>query len=373
MYHSFLSPLLDRLDSETMHGLSVSALSAAERFTLTRSLVGRVGTGGKRVVSERLQMNVGGIAFENPVVVGAGWDKHAECVVALHTLGFSAVEVGTITEHPQPGNPKPRQWIISNGVAINCLGFNCPGMEVVAEHLARYGKLSFPLGVNVGKNKEVPNEDAARAYAAVIKRLYSFASYFAVNVSSPNTPGLRALQDKSILREIVQAVREAQREKGGEKPTFVKIAPELTFEAIDDVIDVVKSENLAGIIATNTTSNPEIKGKYGTRWRNQMGGLSGNDAQFRALSTERIAHIHQVTNGELDIIGIGGVHDGATALEKIRAGAKLVQVVTGIRGEGPQVATKINREILSWLESNGVRNLSEIVGVDSRALKAQGA
>jgi dihydroorotate dehydrogenase len=364
-YKSLISPVLDRLDSETMHHFAVNSLALGQSTALGRLGIRYLGAQGKRVSDPRLRTNVGGVELDNPTVVAAGWDKPAKAVRGLYELGFGAIEIGSVLELAQPGNPKPRQFVIPPGVAINSLGFNSPGMEAVAANLESYRGLGIPIGVNIGKNKEIPESDAPRAFAVVASRLYEDATFFVVNVSSPNTPGLRQLQDKPQLTEIMTAVREAILSRGPMKPLFVKIAPDLTDVAVDDVLDVALSLELSGIVATNTTNNPDLKAKYGEKWRTVPGGLSGDDAEYRRMSTEKIRHIYRVTGGKLDIMGVGGVKDGLTALEKIKAGAKAVQVMTAIRSEGAGVARRISLELLALMEKEGVRSLEELVGVDS--------
>ena len=364
MYKEFIDPLLMRLDSEAWHTRAREALHLAEATPFTLKLLELFADHHRRFAEERLRVVLGGIELENPVLVGAGWDKAGRAVKALYTLGFSGVEVGTVVAKPQEGNPKPRQFMLAPGVTLNRLGFNSPGMEAVAHHLERYKGSGIPIGISLGKNKEVPAEDAPHAHAAVAERLYDFATYFAINVSSPNTPGLRALQDKKPLTDIVQAVNATMDNMGGRKPLFVKIAPELSPAAIDDVIEVVLDNGLTGIIATNTTVNPDIKAKYGERWSNEAGGVSGDDPDYRGMSTAQIAHIYRQTQGNIDIIGVGGVKDAQTALEKIKAGAKAVQVVTAIRGEGTAVAGRINRGLVDFIEKEGVRSVHELVGID---------
>jgi dihydroorotate dehydrogenase len=361
-YKKVVVPVLDRLDSETMHKVALESLHLAESTALTRWAIKYLGAGGSRIEDARLKTVVGGVSLDNPTVVAAGWDKPAKSVRGLFELGFGGIEIGSVLEFAQPGNPKPRQFVVAPGVAINALGFNSPGMEVVAANLMSYRGLGIPIGVNIGKNKEVAEQDAARAYAVVASRLYDDATYFVVNVSSPNTPGLRKLQDRSLLLEIIAAVKEAILSQGEMKPTFVKIAPDLTNDAVDDVIDVVVSQHLAGIIATNTTNSEELKASYGEKWRRQPGGLSGDDPIYRQMSTEKIAHIYRTTKGKVEVMGVGGVKDGKTALEKIQAGAKAVQVMTAFRGEGPGVARKICLELLREMERLGVCSIAELVG-----------
>lgn len=365
MYKEIINPLLGKLDSENWHVRAREALHLAEATPFTLKLLELFADQHRRFSDERLHVVLGGVAFDNPVMVGAGWDKAGRAVKALYTLGFAGVEVGSVLAYAQDGNPRPRQFMPGPGVALNRLGFNTPGMEVVAHNLERYQGSGIPIGISLGKNRDVDAEDAPEAHAAVARKLYDDAAYFAINVSSPNTPGLRELQDKASLTQIVQAVNQAMDEKGARKPLFVKIAPELTNEAVDDVIQVVVDNKLTGIIATNSTTNQEIKAKYGEKWRNEAGGVSGDDADYRRMATAQVAHIWRETRGSIDIIGVGGVKDAQTALEKIKAGARVVQVVTGIRGEGTALPGRINRGMVEYMEKAGVKNIRELVGVEA--------
>jgi dihydroorotate dehydrogenase len=365
MYKEFIDPVLMKLDSETWHTRATAALHLAEATPFTLKLLELFADHHQRFSDERLHVHLGGTRFENPVIVGAGWDKAGHAVKALYTLGFAGVEVGTVVVHAQPGNPKPRQFMLAPGVTLNRLGFNSPGMEVVAHNLKKYQGSGIPIGISLGKNKEVAAKDAPEAHARVAQTLYTYATYFAINVSSPNTPGLRDLQDKGPLTDIVQAVKASMENRGGKKPLFVKIAPELSLTAVDDVIDVVVHQGLTGIIASNTTTNPAIKARYGAQWANQAGGLSGDDPCYRQMATRQITHIYRETKGRIDIIGVGGVKDAQTALEKIKAGAKAVQVVTAIRGEGTALPGRINRGIVSYMEKAGIKHIGELIGVDA--------
>lgn len=364
MYKNIIDPILMKLNSETWHKRASDALHFAEATPLTLKMVEQFTDHHRRFHDSRLHVVSGGVEFDNPVLVGAGWDKAGRSVKGLYALGFSGVEVGTVVSQPQAGNPKPRQFMLAPGVTLNRLGFNSPGMEAVAYNLTRYQGSAIPIGISLGKNKEVAEADAPQAYATVAQKLYVYAAYFAINVSSPNTPGLRVLQDKKPLTDIVQAVNEVMDTMGGRKPLFVKIAPELSNGAIDDVIAVVLENKLTGIIATNTTISPDLKAKYGERWRNEAGGLSGDDAEYRKMATEKVAYIYRETRGVIDIMGVGGVKDAHSALEKIKAGAKLVQVVTGIRGEGTALAGRINRGIIEYMEKEGFKDISELIGID---------
>lgn len=364
-YKAFVRPLLDRLDSETWHVRVKELMRVCEVSVHTLRLLEFASSGGRRILDERLRVKVGGVSFENPLVVGAGWDKTCRAVRALYAIGFAGVEVGSVVERPQEGNPKPRQFMITPEVCINSLGLNSPGMDEVFRNLTRYGRLDVPVGINLGINSDVSHEDAPRAYAAVARRFYDNASYFTINVSSPNTPGLRKLQGRIHLEAIVQAVREALGDSSAsERSLFVKISPDLAPGAIDDVLRVVTDFGLSGVIATNTTSRATVKAKYGAKWKDVPGGVSGNDFEYRSLSTSVVSHIYRATGGKVDIIGSGGVSDTASVLEKLRAGAKAVQIVTGLRGEGLSVANFINRGLVDFMDKNGISSLSEVTGLD---------
>jgi dihydroorotate dehydrogenase len=362
IFRTVVEPVLEHIDSERAHVAAQELLHLAESTPVTLQLLEQFAYRRERFEDSRLRVTLGGMEFENPLLVGAGWDKKGRAVRALHRLGFAGVEVGSVLALPQYGNDKPRQWMIGPGVAMNRLGFNSPGMYEVIRNLERYREDGIPVGISVGKNKEVPQLEAPEAHAEVVFAMYPYAAYFAINVSSPNTPNLRELQDKTPLTDIAQAVNQAMDFVGGRKPVFIKIAPDLTNEAIDDVIDVVLTQGLTGIIATNTTIRDDIKAKYGRQ--GEQGGVSGNDPDFRRMANEKIAHIYKVAGDSLEIIGVGGIHDTQTALEKISAGAKAIQVVTAIRAVGPSLPGKINRGIIDFIEYHGVQNISELVGVN---------
>ncbi|MCK5392467.1 MAG: quinone-dependent dihydroorotate dehydrogenase [Deltaproteobacteria bacterium] len=366
MYKEIIRPILNKFDSETFHELARESIHIAELSPITLKLLELFADKYSRFEDKHLKTTLGGLELENPLIVGAGWDKAGRAVLGLWHLGFASVEVGSVLEYEQPGNPKPRLFMVSSGVAINWLAFNSPGMDIVSKNLDKYKHTNIPIGISIGLNKDVEHADAPKAYGTVAKRMYDYAGYFAINISSPNTPGLRKLQEKERTVDIIKAVNEAMDECGARKPLFVKIAPDLTYEAVDEILDVALGNPVSGIIAANTTVNPDLKGKYGTRWRNSPGGLSGDDEDYRKMTTEMISHIYRQAGDKLDIIGVGGVKDAETALEKIRAGAKALQLVTAIRGEGTAVAGKINRGIAAYLEREGISSLKEIVGIDSR-------
>lgn len=362
-YRDYVSPMLDRIDSETAHVAARELLHLAESHSIILKVLEQFAEGHKRFEDERLRVTVGGVELENPLLVGAGWDKKGRAVRGLWQLGFAGVEVGSVLAFAQPGNDRPRQFMVGPGVSLNRLGFNSPGADIVKENLQRYKNDEIPIGISIGKNKNVEDRYVAEAHAAVVKKLYHEGAYFVINVSSPNTPGLRALQDKEPLTDIVQAVNETMYRMGGIKPLFVKIAPDLTDTAVDDVIEVVVYNGLAGIIATNTTINTEIKAKYGVQ--NQAGGLAGNDEDYRRMATQKIRHIYQQVGNQIDVIGVGGVNSVDSALEKVRAGARALQLVTAIRGEGTAIAGRINRGLVQYMTNEGVTSLNELVGQDA--------
>lgn len=361
-YKRHISPILDRLDSETMHKLTANLLHIAGKIPGGLWLLRAIFHPEDAAHFAKLKSEVAGIEFDSPVMVGAGWDKDAKAVFALRAIGFGAVEIGGVVEKYQFGRPKPRQFIIGPGVAVNRLGFNSPGVDVVKDNMQPYRNSGIVIGVNVARNENVPDHDAPKAYAHIVEKLYAEGAYFTINVSCPNTPNLLHLQEKTFLTDIVTTVQETMDRLGGRKPLFIKISPDLTTTALSDVIQVVLDCKADGIVATNTTVSSELKGKYGPRWANESGGFSGDDEDYRNMTLRCISQIYKETDGKLPIIGVGGVKDGKTALEKIRAGASIVQVVTGLRGEGLGVAYKIKTELLQWMNENGVESLAQIRG-----------
>jgi dihydroorotate dehydrogenase len=273
-------------------------------------------------------------------------DKNGIALRAWPAIGFGFVEVGTVTAHPQPGNPRPRLFrLVEDEAVINRMGFNNLGSEALADRLAAYGPLGYPLGVSIGKSKVTPLEDAVEDYVTSLRRLYRYGDYFAVNVSSPNTPGLRALQDAGHLRELLTALRSeaAALTVAGlsPKPILVKIAPDLTTSAIDELLQVCTDVGIAGIIATNTTiTRPGVESHP---LSSETGGLSGRPVAEIAAKT--VAHIHNETGGAMPVIGVGGIVDPSDAIRLFDAGASLVQVYTGLIYRGPGLIRAINRSL----------------------------
>jgi dihydroorotate dehydrogenase len=366
IYKKIVSPVLYKLDSETWHIRAREALHWAEVVPGGLKLVEQFSYKRKRFSHPKLRINVSGIDFDNPLLGGAGWDKEGRAVRGIWRLGAAGVEVGGVLAYPQYGNPKPRQFVVAPGVIVNRLGFNSGGKDRVFVNLWRYFNSGIPIGINVSENREVVQseapEDHARACVLVVRKMYHLSSWFTLGLSSPNTPKMRRLQGKKWLIDIVSACLVVMGEMGGRKPLFIKIAPDLTLEELDEVIEVALEYGV-GIVASNTTINLDIKAKYG--FADQPGGLSGDDEDFRAMSTRQIAYIYVRTAGGVPIMGAGGVKDTRTALEKIKAGASLLAIVSAIRGEGPTVFGRITRGLAEYMGREGIGSILELVGVDA--------
>jgi len=336
LYSGLLRPLAFRFDPEWVHE---RAMGAIERGLIS------VGVPD----DPRLVTTVAGIKFPNPIGLAAGFDKNAVAVNQWHRLGFGFAELGTITPRPQPGNPRPRLFRLPEDKAlINRMGFNNDGAEAIAARIeASFPKI--PLGVNLGKNKDTEAAEAASDYAKSFERLKDLGDYFVINVSSPNTPGLRSLQEKGPLLEIVDAMREVH----ATKPIFIKVAPDLEFEAVDDVIEVVNARKLQGVIATNTTlDRAGLKGDP-----NQAGGLSG--APVRTKSNLILRHLRENCDPTTSLIGVGGIFTAADAIEKFRLGADLVQLYTGWIYGGPALIPQMLTEIVGEMDRLGLKSIRD--------------
>lgn len=348
MYGS-LRPLLFRLPAESAHGLAGAALTAAEALAPVRGALARAFV----VDDARLRVKLFGLDFPNPVGLAAGFDKDGAVPRALAAMGFGFVEVGTVTAHPQPGNPSPRLFRLpADEALLNRMGFNNHGAAAMAARLAGK-KVAVPLGINLGKSKITPNEDALADYLASLEALHAFADYLVVNVSSPNTPGLRALQDREPLARLLGGLQERLAAlTAPKKPLLLKIAPDLSDAQIDDILDMLRTTPVEGIIATNTTISREgLKTPRPAVEALGAGGISGKPV--RARSTEVIRRLYAGTGGRLPIIGVGGIFTADDAIEKLQAGASLVQVYTGFIYGGPDTVRRINEGILSRLASEG--------------------
>lgn len=311
--------------------------------------------------SQRLTQNIMGIKFENPVGMAAGFDKTGALYPFLCSAGFGFVESGTFTAHAQDGNPKPRLFRYPRQRAlINRMGFNNPGAKIVSKNIASQ-KRTRPRGINLGKSKITDLDDAKEDYIVSLRFLYPFADYIAVNVSSPNTPGLRELQSGHHLNDLLGGIKQellsiVKKEQIKQIPLLVKIAPDMSIAELDDVISIVMDLSLDGIILTNTTlDHKAIPGG-----QDQQGGLSG--LPVRQKSTDFIRHVYKLTSGQISIIGAGGIFSGADALEKIQAGASLLQIYTGYIYEGPTLPREINRYLNRAVIQAGLDNICELVG-----------
>lgn len=290
----------------------------------------------------KLERTVFGLAFKNPVGLAAGFDKDGKAFRTMAALGFGFVEVGTVTPEPQVGNAKPRLFRLPKDEAlINRMGFNNAGAEAMVQRLQGKRPPGLIIGGNIGKNKATPNEQAVKDYEICFEKLFPHVDYFVVNVSSPNTPGLRELQDKEPLTRLLNHLQKLNRAKDKSKPILLKIAPDLTDAQLDDIVEIVQQTGIDGVIATNTTISRE--GLQQNTEKIGAGGLSGQP--LRQRSTAIIRYLKNRSDGQMTIIGVGGIASPADAIEKLEAGASLVQIYTGLVYEGPALVKRINREL----------------------------
>jgi dihydroorotate dehydrogenase len=340
MYKSFIRPILFRYDPEKIHHFTFSSIRFLNSIPGFPSLFKSM----YEVSDPRLEREVFGLKFKNPVGLAAGMDKDAKLYKEFSDLGFGFIEIGTLTPKPQDGNPKKRLFRLREDSAIiNRMGFNNGGVQEAVERLKKNpkGKGHVLIGGNIGKNKVTPNEDAVSDYEICFDALYDYVDYFVVNVSSPNTPNLRELQDKEPLTKLLQTLQDKNTAKPAQKPILLKIAPDLTDDQLLDIIDIVKTTKIAGVIATNTTISRE---GLVSENKEEMGGLSGKPLSKR--STEVIRFLSEKSNKAFPIIGVGGIHTADDALEKLEAGASLIQLYTGFIYEGPGLIKEINKRLL---------------------------
>jgi dihydroorotate dehydrogenase len=344
-YETLIRPLLFTLDPETAHHFSMSLLAAASRSSFALALLGRMAESDRPPSGPPIRL--GPLEFKHPVGLAAGFDKDALALRAWEALGFSFVEAGTVTPRPQPGNPRPRIFRVPEDRAlVNRLGFNNRGAAEIAGRLSRLRQAgrwpSIPVGINIGKNKDTPLQQATEDYIDCLEKLCTVADYFTLNVSSPNTPELRKLQDKDALDQLVSYFQDRNESLCSShgiprRPVFLKIAPDLSEAQLDDILEIAVGRKLDGMIATNTTidksslSNP--------RWRGEEGGMSGKPLADR--STGIIKSISRKTEGKLPIIGVGGIFTHEDVQAKLDAGAKLVQVYTGFVYRGPRFVREL--------------------------------
>lgn len=326
-WYNAIRPLLFSMNAETAHEFSLDMLGVIQRLHLLTHMVPTI---------VDAPVKVAGIEFPNPVGLAAGLDKNGDYIDALAALGFGFIEIGTITPRPQSGNPKPRMFRIPERQAIiNRMGFNNKGVDYLIDRV-KVAKYRGVLGINIGKNFDTPVENAVSDYLICLEKVYQYATYITVNISSPNTPGLRTLQYGDSLRELLQPLKQRQlelAESWGYKPIFVKIAPDMTEEEISMVAQTLVDCGMDGVIATNTTLDRE--GVQGCEYAREQGGLSG--APLEDKSTEVLESLCKVLGGRLPVIGVGGITTGAGAVEKKKAGADLVQVYSGFIYRGPEL------------------------------------
>ena len=341
MYKLLFKPIFFLFSPETIHNIVFAMIKIASRIPLTMWIWKKIFL----IKDASLKRNVFGLTFDNPVGLAAGFDKDAKLYNELAAFGFGFIEIGTLTPKRQPGNPKPRLFRLHQDEAlINRMGFNNGGVEKAVERLKKRNT-QIMIGGNIGKNKVTPNEVATRDYEISFESLFPYVDYFVVNVSSPNTPGLRELQDKEPLTKLLMRLQELNAVKESRKPILLKIAPDLTDVQLDDIIAIVQDSKIDGVIATNTTIDRSML----TTAQKKVdaignGGLSGKPVKAR--STEVIRYLSEKSNQAFPIIGVGGIHSAKDAIEKLEAGASLVQVYTGFIYEGPTLIKRINKAIL---------------------------
>ncbi|HEY7723869.1 MAG TPA: quinone-dependent dihydroorotate dehydrogenase [Anaeromyxobacteraceae bacterium] len=357
MIWRLIRPLLFLLDPERAHAAALAALRLLGWRPVARAV--------RRRPEPSLRVRALGLDFESPLGLAAGFDKGAVRAAGLLALGFSHVEIGTITPRPQAGNPRPRLFRLPEHRAlVNRMGFNNSGAVACAERLAalRPGDRPGLVGINVGRNRDTPNERAEEDYLFCIDRLHPWADYLVVNVSSPNTPGLRGLQEREPLERLLGACARRARDLPRPRPLLVKLAPDLADEALDEAVEVAVSAGASGIVATNTTL--DRAGVAGHPRAAEAGGLSGAPLERRA--TEVVGRIHARARGRLPVVGVGGVFGAEDAYRKIRAGATLVQLYTGLVYGGPAVPRRIIAGLAELLKRDGFRSVEEAVGTTSK-------
>jgi len=384
-YKKLVRPLLFAQDAERAHDFTLKILARASRGKFACDAIGIFFS------AQELPVELFGLKFPNPIGLAAGMDKFAVAVPIWEKLGFGFCELGGVAWHAQPGNPQPRMFrAVADKAIVNRMGFNNPGAEALAEKLAEWRKFGLwpnhPVGINLGKSKTTPLEKAAGDYANSFRVLRPHFDFFVVNVSSPNTPNLRQLQDKTALDNILAAIQQMNQKIRMESvagkstlgttsiaadyglrttdfiPILVKVAPDLSFEALDEILELASSRQIAGIVATNTTiERPQTNNSMLQKIYSETGGLSGKP--LRARSTEIIRHIYKQTKGKLPIIGVGGIFNADDAWEKITAGASLVQIYTSLVFEGPGITKEIVAGLIQRLEMAGMKNLQQAVGL----------
>jgi dihydroorotate dehydrogenase len=356
MYPFIYRAFLSRLDAEQVHHTAVRVLQVVGGHQAGRGVL-RALFGPRQAHLQGLASHVFGLQFAHPLGLAGGFDKDGRCLGGLAALGFSFIEVGTVTPLLQPGNERPRVFRLAEDKAlINRMGFPSGGVEALCNRLGHRARPAVPIGVSLGKNKSTPLENAAADYQLGLSRLRDKADFFVVNVSSPNTPELRRLQSREYLTSLMHSLKVM----AGDKPLLVKVSPDLTWSELDAIIDVALMNGAAGLIATNTTT---VRPDLAAPAKDQPGGLSGQPLRERA--TAIIRHIYRHTNGRLPIIGVGGIFTGDDVWEKLRAGAVLAQAYTGFIYEGPGFVRKCVRRLQTLMARDGIKTIGEIIGQDA--------
>ncbi len=360
--YRLLRTLLFLLPPERAHALGMGLLALLGRWpSFCRRTRRRALSSGAPAEALDLSVHSGGLELAHPLALAAGLDKDAHAVCGLFALGFAAVEVGTVTPRPQAGNPAPRLFRLpEHGALINRLGFNNQGAEAAAVQLQAARWRPGPLGINIGKNQDTPLEQAAVDYLACVTALAPHADYLVVNASSPNTPGLRQLQEPERLAALLGAVRTRMEEVAPGRPLFLKVAPDLGPEAVDAVVDVALDARASGLIATNTT----ITRPFAHPLAGEQGGLSGRP--LRALAAETLRRAARRANGRLALWGVGGVATPEDVYERLRAGASVVQLYTALVYEGPGLVPRLLRGLEALLRRDGYRRVQDAIGADLR-------
>mgnify|MGYP000315137826 FL=1 len=338
--------VLFQFDAEKVHYFVVGLLNQIHRFAPARQLFRSL----YAVQHPALETNFLGLKFPNPVGLAAGFDKNAQHIDALADCGFGFIEIGTVTPKAQPGNDKPRLFRLKADQAIlNRMGFNNDGVEAAIVQLKARHNRQIIIGGNIGKNKWTPNEEAANDYLTCFEALFPYVDYFVVNVSSPNTPNLRALQEKEPLQDLLLRLQELNKQQSQPKPILLKIAPDLSNSQIDEIIEIVTYTKIAGLIVANTTISREgLRTPAAQIEQMGAGGISGKPVTLRA--TEMVKYIHEQSNGKIPMMAVGGIHTAQDALDKLAAGATLVQLYTGFIYEGPALVKAINRALLQRVQ-----------------------
>ena len=355
--YSLIRPLLFALDAERSHNLTLGLLRAVYRVPGAGMLLSRCNS----YRAPSLPVDIMGLRFPNPVGLAAGLDKEARCLAPMHDFGFGFLELGTVTPQPQPGNPQPRLFRLTRHAAIiNRMGFNSSGLAVFLANLAAQPRHGL-IGINLGKNKLTPDTQAVDDYLTGLRAVYAHADYVTLNISSPNTPGLRALQDEAPLAALLATLKNEQslltRTHGRHVPIALKIAPDLDENVIDSIARLLVTHNMDGVIATNTTiTRPGLEHEPRAR---ETGGLSGQP--LRALSTQVIRRLHATLQGRIPIIGVGGISTAEDAWEKLVAGADLIQLYTAFIYRGPGVVGEIVRGLTEKVRAQGVATLTQAV------------